>query len=170
MAIRRTDAWTRDEKVKTRAILLEPSPWPVDGGKHGCIYAVPGSLDRPETPGFQIYITGSARLWTNAKAAFKPFADLVNDGDDEGVHFIFRLPTAAEAETIRHCAVAKKREVSEAERERLTSLGRRFAKRPGVEGAQTGQKPVSEAEEGSQEPETLEEEKILDGQDGEASS
>jgi hypothetical protein len=87
-------------------------------------------------------------LWTNAKAAFKPFADLANDGDDEGMYFIFRLPTAAEAETIRHyVGVAKKRELSEAERERLTSLGRRFEKRFDVEGAQTGEKPASEAEE-----------------------
>ena len=33
MAIKPTDAWTRDEKAKARAILLEPSPWPVDGGE-----------------------------------------------------------------------------------------------------------------------------------------
>ena len=31
--IRPPDAWTRDEKAKARAILLEPSPWPVDGGE-----------------------------------------------------------------------------------------------------------------------------------------
>jgi hypothetical protein len=58
--------------------------------------------------------------------------------------------------------------VSEAERERLISLGRRFEKRSGVEDPQTSQKPASEAGEGSQELGTLEEEKIVDGQDGEA--
>jgi hypothetical protein len=28
-----TDAWARTEKDAARAILLEPSPWPVDGGE-----------------------------------------------------------------------------------------------------------------------------------------
>ena len=44
-----------------------------------------------------------------------------------GLHDIDQVPTAAEAETIHHyVGVAKKREMSEVERERLTSLGRRF--------------------------------------------
>jgi hypothetical protein len=83
-------------------------------GRFGHIYAVPGSLGRPDTPGFQIFISGSGRWWANAKAAFRPFADLANDGADEGVHFVFRLPIAAEAEVIRHyVGVAKKAEYSD---------------------------------------------------------
>lgn len=111
-------------------------------GRFGHIYAVPGSLDRP---GFQIFIARSARWWANAKAALKLFADLANDGDDEGVLFLDRLPTAEEAETIRHyVGLAKKRVLSDEERERLASLGHRFQKRSDVEGAQTGQKTASD--------------------------
>jgi hypothetical protein len=109
-------------------------------GRFGHIHAVPGSLDR-----FQIFIAGSVRWWANAKAALKLFADLANDGDDEGVLFFDRLPTAEEAETIRHyVGLAKKRVLSDEERERLASLGLRFQKRSDVEGAQTGQKPASD--------------------------
>jgi hypothetical protein len=31
--IKAADAWTRAEKDASRAILLEPSPWPIDGGE-----------------------------------------------------------------------------------------------------------------------------------------
>ena len=41
------------------------------------------------------------RRWTNAKAALKPFAEVANDGDDEGMHFIVRVPSIEEAATIR---------------------------------------------------------------------
>ena len=94
------------------------------GGRRGHVYAVPGSLARPKTPGFQIYVQGeSAREWSYAKKALK-FADLTNDGDDEGMLFLDRLPTAAKAEVIRHYAgITKKRFLSETELERLRRLG-----------------------------------------------
>ena len=38
----------------------ECGDWRVEG-RFSHIYAVPGSLDRPDTPGFQIFIAGSAR-------------------------------------------------------------------------------------------------------------
>jgi hypothetical protein len=107
-------------------------------GKHGHIYAVPGSLDRPKTPGFQIMVVGefsSGRWWGAAKRALAPFAGLTNDGDDEGALFLDRLPTPDEAETIRHyVGIAKKRILSEAELDRLRAFGFRSG------GAQTGEK------------------------------
>jgi hypothetical protein len=88
--------------------------WRIEG-RRGHIYAVPGSLDRPHTPGFQIFVVGwTARGWNLAREAFKPFAALTNDGDDEGALFLDRLPTEQEAEIIRHyVGVAKKAEYSE---------------------------------------------------------
>src|ERR1700722_2896133 len=61
----------------------ECGDWRIEG-RSGHIYAVPGSLDRPKTPGFQIFIARSSRWWTNAKAALKSFAEIANDGDGEG--------------------------------------------------------------------------------------
>jgi hypothetical protein len=50
------------------------------------------------------------RWWTNAKAALKPFAEIANDGDEEGMHFIFKLPSVEEAANIRHfVGLAKRR-------------------------------------------------------------
>ena len=73
------------------------------------------SMRFPEGPSglyayrFQIFIAGTAKWWTNVKAAFRRFTDITNDGDDEGAHVIFRLPRAEEAEIIRHyVGVAKK--------------------------------------------------------------
>jgi hypothetical protein len=92
-------------------------------GKLGHIYAVPG--------GFQLYFRGapefeeltSSQSWTWGKKALA-FAKVTNDGDGEGMLFLDRLPTAAEAEIIRaKLVIAKKREVSEAELERLRSQG-----------------------------------------------
>ena len=62
---------------------------------------VPGTLDEPGRKGFLIYVTSdkSPRRWTNTKRDMA-FAQLVNDGDDEGMFFLGRLPTAAEAEVI----------------------------------------------------------------------
>lgn len=82
-------------------------------GKHGFIYAVPGSLDRKE-PGFHLIVMGwSANGWNRAKKALEPFAELANDGGDEGSLFIFRLPTQVEAGLIRHwLGLAKKAEFS----------------------------------------------------------
>ena len=76
------------------------------------------------------------RWWTNAKAALKPFAEIANDGDDEGMHFIFKSPSVEEAATIRHfVGLAKRRVLSEAELERLRQTGFRSG------GAQTSEKP-----------------------------
>jgi hypothetical protein len=107
-------------------------------GKFGHIYAVPGSLDRPKTPGLQIVVIGwSANGWNRAKRALA-FASLTNNGDDEGALFIDRLPTPAEAEIIRHyVGVAKKAEFSDEvlARKREQALKAR---------RQIGQKPASD--------------------------
>ena len=97
--------------------------WRIEGS-NGHVYAVPGTLDRPNRPGFMLYVmTGSPKAWTFAKRALA-FAKVTNDGDEEGAFVIHRLPTADEAALIRrYCGIAKRREVSEAELDRLRSFG-----------------------------------------------
>jgi hypothetical protein len=92
----------------------ECGDWRINGGR-GHIYAVPGSLARRATPGFQMFVMGwTARGWNLAKTAFAPFTEMDGDGDDEGSLFIDRLPTAQEAKIIRHwLGIAKKAEFSE---------------------------------------------------------
>jgi hypothetical protein len=94
----------------------ELSDWRINGA-HGHIYAVP--------EGFQIFVMGwTSRGWNAAKKALAA-ADLTNDGDDEGALFLDRLPTAEEAEAIRHwVGVAKKAEFS------AEVLTRKRARRP----------------------------------------
>ena len=100
-------------------------------GKLGHIYAVPGTLDRPKTNGFQIYFRGAeefgepttARGWIFAKKVLS-FCQVTSDGDTEGFLFMDRLPTAAESEIIRDkLGIRKKREISDDERERLRAIG-----------------------------------------------
>ena len=66
-------------------------------GKRGHVYAVPDANGF----GYWIYhVAGSARAWTNAKKEMA-FAELRNDGHDEGAWLLPRLPSPAEAEVIR---------------------------------------------------------------------
>ena len=109
----------------------ECGDWRIQGHS-GHIYAVPGSLDRRTTPGFQICVQCElVRQWSYAKKAFKPFTDLTNDGDEcKGMLFLDRLPTLAEAETIReYVGIAKKRVLSEEDGARQSAMGHRFEKR-----------------------------------------
>jgi hypothetical protein len=94
-------------------------------GTHGHVYAVCGLVGaKPPKAGFQAFVMGwTARGWKAAKDALPGV--VCNDGDDEGALFLDRLPTAAEATAIRKwCGIAKKREVSDAERERLRQFSR----------------------------------------------
>jgi hypothetical protein len=106
------------EAIKSRDAALrrdECGDWRING-RQGHIYAVPGSLDRPNTPGFLFYIAScSARAWTNSKRSLA-FADLSQNGDDEGCLFLDRLPSAAEAKVVRsRLGIAKARSMSEEE-------------------------------------------------------
>lgn len=75
-------------------------------GKNGWISAVP--------EGFQIYFDGSPLAWSWCKKAFKGFAKLTMDCDEDGIHLMERLPTPAEAETIRDkLGVYKRLELTE---------------------------------------------------------
>jgi hypothetical protein len=68
----------------------------------------------PIVPGFAIYVEReSSRAWTAVKAKLQ-FARLTNDGDCEGLLFLDRHPTPAEAAAIRSaCGIKKKRAYSE---------------------------------------------------------
>ena len=101
----------------------ECGDWRIEGSS-GHVYAVPGALDQPKRPGFAIFVmTESARAWTYVQRALS-FAKVIADGDAEGGLFLDRLPTKAEAALIRrYCGIPKRREVSEAELDRLRSVG-----------------------------------------------
>ena len=87
----------------------ECNDWRI-GGSRGHVYAVPGLVTSPSTPGFQIFIsTRSKQAWTWAKKAFA-FAMVTLDCDDEGVLFLDRLPTVEEAALIRLVAGIRKRQ------------------------------------------------------------
>jgi hypothetical protein len=95
----------------------ECGDWQI-AGETGHIYAVPGSLDRPKTEGFQVFVfCDTVRQWSAAKSQMKPFTDKTNDGDSEGAFFLDRLPTNGppdEAEIIRrYVGLRKRREDSE---------------------------------------------------------
>jgi hypothetical protein len=67
-------------------------------GKHGRVYVQPRTCDPGETPKFQIYFTtGHATGWRFAHEAMAPFAKVTNNGHDEGLLVMDRLPSAAEA-------------------------------------------------------------------------
>jgi hypothetical protein len=110
-------------------------------GTKGHIYAAPG--------GFQIYSgDGSPRAWTFSKRALG-FAKLTNDGDDEGMLFLDRLPTAGEAETLRaRLGIRKRRDLSE---ETLAALRERAR----LIGGFRGEKSPSGAETVDHAPETV---------------
>src|ERR1700691_5245028 len=70
-------------------------------GRLGFIYAVPGTLDEPGREGFLLYCERETKqAWTWAKK-FLSICTVTQDCDTEGVLFLGRLPTPAEAETIR---------------------------------------------------------------------
>jgi hypothetical protein len=91
----------------------ECGAWRING-KCGHVYAIPGTLEEPGREGFLLYSgDGSPRAWSFSKRALG-FAKLINDGDDEGMLFFDRLPTAAEAEIISdRLGIRKRRDLSE---------------------------------------------------------
>ena len=64
--------------------------------------------------GFHVYVRcHSGRAWTFAKRQLASFATVHQDGDDEGVLILSRLPDKDEAETLRHyIGLRQTREVS----------------------------------------------------------
>jgi hypothetical protein len=85
-------------------------------GKRGHIYAVP--------EGFQLYyVCESRKAWTYAKRALS-FARVTQDGDEEGMLIMDRLPTAEEAEAIRsYLGINKEREYDDETLARLREKG-----------------------------------------------
>jgi hypothetical protein len=116
----------------------ECGDWRVNG-TFGHIWAVP--------EGFQLYYRGAPEFeepstskgWTWAKKELS-FCRVTQDGDEEGMLILDRLPTPPEAEIIRDkLRIAKKRELSEEELTRLrrhsfrTGDGKRDQGRPKTE-------------------------------------
>lgn len=102
--------------------------WRING-RYGRIYAVSGMPGRPGVEGFLLCYSGpeflgSARGGGFARRAFEAFGcEVTQDGDDEGIMFLDRLPTAGKAEVIRDkLRIPKKRPMGEAELERLRAL------------------------------------------------
>jgi hypothetical protein len=90
------------------------------------VIACPGRLgQRPPKPGFQIYVLDATkRKWTAVKRALG-FAELTSDGDGEGVFYLDRLPTKAEATLIRR-QLGIKAQLSERELARRRSMTAAF--------------------------------------------
>ena len=81
-------------------------------GKHGHVLA--------DHPGFLLYVTGTVQRWRKAKRLLP--GTVTQDGDDEGIVRLDRLPTPAEAGSIRDLIGIRRRRHMTAEA--LSSLGR----------------------------------------------
>jgi hypothetical protein len=91
--------------------------WAITGSQ-GCVYCAPG--------GFQLVITSMVarpRRWSNIKKALS-FCELQNDGDDEGILFLDRLPTISEAGPIRQAlGIHKHRDITPEQKDKLRAMG-----------------------------------------------
>jgi hypothetical protein len=129
----------------------ECGDWRING-KYGYIYAVPGipwgGMEKIE--GFQIYFRGAgefeepttSKAWSYAKEAML-FAKVTQDGGTEGMLFLARPPSPAEAEIIRDkLRIPKKREISDEELERLRRQGYRSGDEKTMRGAAKDDPPV----------------------------
>jgi hypothetical protein len=90
-------------------------------GHRGHIYAAP--------EGFMLAVMGwSVQGWNKAKRALA-FAKVSQDGDDEGILILDRLPTKTEAEAIRHyLGVAKRKEIGPEQLKTLQERARKWSK------------------------------------------
>ena len=68
-------------------------------GKHGHVLA--------DHPGFLLYVTGSVQRWKKAKRTLP--GTVTQDGDDEGILRLDRLPAPAEAAAVRDLIGIRKR-------------------------------------------------------------
>jgi hypothetical protein len=109
----------------------ENGDWRIKG-KLGFIYAVPGTLAEPGRQGFELFCEREAKqAWTWAKKLLS-FCAVNQDGDTEGVLLLSRLPTPAEAGTIRDVLGVAKRPIYDEEliawkRQQGRQIGERFA-------------------------------------------
>jgi hypothetical protein len=68
-------------------------------GKHGHVLA--------DQPGYLLYVTGAMQRWKKSKRVLP--GTVTQDGDDEGIIRLDRLPSLAEAEAIRDLIGIRKR-------------------------------------------------------------
>jgi hypothetical protein len=75
-------------------------------------------------PGYLLYVTGTVQRWKKAKRTLSA-ATVTQDGDDEGILRLDRLPTPAEAEAIRDViGIRRRRQLSP---EARVALARRLS-------------------------------------------
>ena len=88
------------------------------GGSAFLLYATTPEIDRIDSDGKR-RCYGSPRRWGNIKAQLC-FAVLTQEGDDEGIYRLERLPSEAEAGVIRDClGIRRKRKVTAETLQRL---------------------------------------------------
>ena len=80
-------------------------------GKHGHVLA--------DHPGYLLYVTGTVQRWKKAKRLLP--GTVTQDGDDEGIIRLDRLPLPAEAEAIRDLiGIRRRRQLSPEAKAALT--------------------------------------------------
>jgi hypothetical protein len=99
---------------------------PIIFGSRGHIRACDGT--------FYVYVRcHSPRAWTFAKRQLASFATVHQDGDDEGVLILSRLPDESKAETLRHyIGLRQTREVSPEAIQRVNDAHRKGRSGPHI--------------------------------------
>ncbi len=102
----------------------ECGDWRINGSR-GHVYAAP--------EGFQIFVKARSKLaWTWAKRSLA-FAVVTQDGDDEGILLLDRLPTPDESTTVRdYTGIRKRQELSPENLAAAKERGKALANRKGL--------------------------------------
>jgi hypothetical protein len=109
--------------IVTTALRNDECGDPRLNGRHGHIYAVP--TKRGAHDGYHIYIRCSSTLaWTWTKKKLASLVTVMQDGDDEGILFLAKLPsTPADAALIRSYVGISKRPVRSPEHLEALRMG-----------------------------------------------
>jgi hypothetical protein len=114
------------DRAQQKALLTALNGWDRALRRDECgAWTITGSRGSIHSDGnaWLLYVRGrSARHWSAMKARLS-FCQLTQDGDDEGCLGLCRLPTPAQAESIRDAlGIRKRREVSATVLERLKAF------------------------------------------------
>lgn len=99
-----------------KALRLDECGDRVITGSRGTIRACEGK--------FFIYLARkTSRIWNNTKDALSGIATATQDGDEEGILVMERMPSPEEAETLRkHLGLRQTRDVSEEQRQSFAEV------------------------------------------------